>query len=225
MKIPFLNRKRYIVLKCYSWHAGVVEKAPIFIGDGEKVENPKPNKFMEQQNFFSTCWSRINTRKRCATIPTPCSTRFEIDGDGVQWVNSNKESVLDVSFGHDADHTYGIDKDTIVAKVNLPWHIEDDSGVSFIVARHMQNKTMINVLSGVINFNYTAQTNMFALINKYPHKFEIPFKTPLMALYPMSDLPLHVECEHNPEKFTELGQKRYHPYFRACWVKLGKDMA
>lgn len=223
MKIPFLNRKRYIVLKCYSWHAGAVEQAPIFIGDGEKVASRKPAKFMEQNMAFSTCWSRINSRKRCATILAPCSTRFDTDGQGVQWLNANTENILNITFDHDADETYGTDKDTIAVKINLPWHIEEDSGVNFVLARHMQNKTMINVLSGVINFKYTPQANMFALINKYPHQFEIPFKTPLMALYPMSDLPLHVECEYNPEKFKAIGQKKYHPYFRGSWIKMGKE--
>lgn len=222
MKLPFLNRKRYIVLRCYSWHAGAVEKVPIFVGDGEKINSWKPEKFMDQNMTFSTCWSRINSRKKCATILAPCSTRFDTNGEVVQWLNANSDDILNVSFEHDADEVYGKDKDTIVAKVILPWHIEEDSGVNFVLARHIQNKTMLNVLSGVINFKTTPQVNMFGLINRYPHQFEIPFKTPLMALYPMSDLPLHVECEHNPEKYKAMGQKMYHPYFRGSWVKMSK---
>lgn len=223
MKLPFFNRKRYIVLKCYSWHAGAVEKVPIFVGDGEKINSGKSEKFMHQNMTFSTCWSRINSRKKCATILAPCSTRFDTNGEVVQWLNANSDDILNVSFEHEADEVYGKEKDTIVVKVILPWHIEEDSGVNFVLARHMQNKTMLNVLSGVINFKTTPQVNMFGLINRYPHQFEIPFKTPLMALYPMSDLPLHVECEHNPEKYKAIGQKMYHPYFRGSWVKMSKQ--
>ena len=224
MKLPFLNRKRYILLKCYTGHAGVFEQAPMFIGDGAKLGNEKPDTFVNPNQNFKTCWSRITSRNLCVTLPHPCETRISTNGEDVSWANAKNEELIYVDFQHERDETYGTNKDTILAKFEYPWRIEEESGVNFVLARHIQNHTMMNVLSGVINYDVSVQPNLFVPINKAPHHFSIPFRTPVAALYPLSDLPLHLECEYDKQKFTELTERKYVPHFRAGRQKQERNL-
>ena len=219
MKFPFFNRKQYIVLKCYTWHAGVLEQAPMFIGEGAKLGKEKPDTFTNPNQNFKTCWSRITSRNLCVTLPHPCETRISTNGEDISWANAKNEELVYVDFQHEHDETYGTNKDTILAKFEYPWRVEEESGVNFVLARHIQNHTMMNVLSGVVNFKVSVQPNLFVAINKSPHQFAIPFGMPVSALYPLSDLPLHVECECDKQKYTELAERKYVPHFRASRQK------
>lgn len=219
MKLPFLNRNRYIVLKCYTWHKGVFERAPIKVGGPACPAADGPASYFDLRTNFSACWSRLRGMKKSATVSAPSSFRIETDGDKGLQFGAADESVVGVDYEHDFDTAYGVDKDTVITKIITPWHLEEATGVDFVLARHMQNKTMMNILSGVTNFKATCQVNIFNVISKYPHRYEVPFQAPMVSLYPMSDLPLHVECFYSPEMYTQAEQRVYNPHYRAGGVK------
>ena len=222
MKLPFINRKRYIVLKCYTWHSGVLERSPIVLGDPEKVKPTPETDYLAARKSFATCWSRLATNKKSATICAPESLRFRCDENGVVQSNTPTD-IMQVMYEHDNDQPYGLMKDFVIAKIMMPWHIEEQTGVNFVFARHMRNKTMMNVLSGVTNFKATCQINIFNAINKHKHHYEVPFNSQMVSLYPMSDLPLHVECYFDTAKHDELLQKTYNPFFSAGGIKKTKS--
>ena len=213
MQIPFLNRKRYIVLRCYTWHAGVLEQAPISMST-QPMRQHKAD-FMDDIRDFSGCWSRVQSQKISATVPCPTEIKFQAKGDGL--VNSLVSSnAVEVDFQHDDDPNYA-KKDMVLSKIVLPWRCVEDTGVNFIMARHMQCKVQLNILSGVVAKMFPL--NIFNLTNIQEHKFNVPPKEPLVSLYPMSDLPMHIEAAHDPDKFSELVDRDYMFHFRATGLK------
>lgn len=223
MKIPFLNRQKYIVLRCYTDHAGVAEKSPITKTYDQNVKTPNPDPFYNPVQNFSTCWSRYATRKSSATILAPTAFRYKTDGKGrIEFNEATNLGIVTVSFDHDKDESYGTNKDTFLTKINLPWQIEEKTGASFITARHMHNTTMMNVLSGLVSFKASPSINVFNMINKVAHQYEVPFLTPMISLYPMSELPLHIESYYDKDKFQELNEKGYKPQYRATAIKRAK---
>ena len=221
MKLPFLNRQRYIVLKCYSTHSGVVERAPIKAGVAESVNALPPLDYLSRRTSFTTCWSRLMTAKNSVTIPSPATFRFSCDASGVVSF-AGAGNVVGADFDHNEDPTYGLNKDFVIAKIMMPWSVEEKTGTKFVFARHIHNKTMMNVLSGVHSFAATCDVNIFNAIAKVDHQYEVPFLTPMASLYAMSDLPVHVENFYDKEKHEELRQKMYDPYFRAGGIKREK---
>ena len=214
MKLPFYNRKRYLVLKFYTWHQGVFEKAKPMT-NFSKTEKHKGTVY---ERNFHTCMSRIMTKKNSVTMPSPVDFMFRCDGEVVHFEAPDSE-VLGCDFAHNDDPAYASTKDFIIAKMVMPWHIEEESGINFVVARHIMNRSMMNVLSGVISFDATASSSFFNVINKTPHEYRVKFGEPLVSYYPMSDKPVYVECYCDAEKHRKLREVHYPTHFRADGLK------
>lgn len=219
MKLPFLNWGRYIVVKAYTNISGVCERAPLSIGKSFDVcKNPKSS-FIDPSVDYSTCFSRINTSKLSITIPCPAEIRFSVDENEVKDNVSGSFETVTVDYGHDCDRSYGLDRDFIISKLVMPWKLEEKSGVKFVLARHMANKTKMNVLSGVTEFATSNDINIFNLIPKTKHTQTIPFLTPMASLYALSEKQIHLECEYSKEHYQRLAEYNYRPYWRADLIK------
>jgi hypothetical protein len=213
MKIPFLNRKKYILLKCYTWHAGAHRQTPITMSI--KPVRQRKTEFMEPVRDFSGCWSRVKSQQVSATVP--CSTEIRFSANGDNYVNAITSSeAVTVSFDHNEDITYPL-KDMVLSKIELPWRCEEDAGVNFVMARHMQCRSPLNILSGVLANAFPI--NFFNLTNTHEHQFSVKPNEPVISLYPMSDLPLQIETYYDPDKFKELDERNYMSHFRSTGLK------
>lgn len=207
-------------MKCYTWHAGVAERAPISTGYPQKAKAPSNDDFLYPNRYFSTCWSRYGTRKNSATLLAPVAFRFSTDGtSNIQFSEAENNGIVRTDFTHDGDQTYAKVKDVFMVKLIMPWLIDENSGTNFVIARHIHNTSMMNVLSGVTSFKASPSINVFNLVNKVSHQYEVSFKMPLIGIYPMSDLPMHVETYHDTAKYEEIGQKRYQSHYRASAIR------
>ena len=224
IKLPFFNRKRYIVVKCYTWHAGVAESAPISTNHPQKIRVEDSDAFLSPVPRFSTCWSRYGTRKNSFSLLAPVAFRFSTDGESaIHFSDAHNQEIVGVDYEHENDPTYASVKDTYMVKLTMPWVIDENSGTNFVIARHIQNTSMMNILSGVTCFKVSPAINVFNLISKFAHEYEVPFGTPLVGVYPMSDLPMHVETYHDTHKYDEIKQKGYLPHYKASAIK-GKSL-
>ena len=224
MKLPFLNRKRYIVLKCYTTHAGVLKYAPITTNYKEEKIDTSGLFAHENAHYFDSCWSRIKSKTASATIPSPMTiTVKNKNGECGYSFSDGNIPAMNVAFVHNNDPFWPT-KDVTIGKLMLPWQVEEDTGVNFILARHISNKTMCNILSGILEFKDNSSLNLFNLTAKVDHEYEIPFNTPLASLYPMSDLPLHVETYHDEQKFLALNQCSYRRFHRGNLIKTERAM-
>lgn len=213
MKLPFLNRHRYLVLKCYTDHAGVYEHSPI------RMKTTHAKKLKEHGTTFATCFSRIKSQTLSASVFSPCAMSFEVNEKGLT-TTTIQEKNMSVDFTHDSDPIYNdISRNTFLTKILMPWHIEEKTGANFVIARHTENKTMMNVLSGVLNFKASPAIHIFNVVPKINHRYEIPSSHPLASIYPISDLPLHVECFHDPVYFHIIEEKNQQRDFIAHGLK------
>ena len=117
MKFPFLNRKQYIVLKCYTWHAGVLEQAPMFVGGGAKLGKEKYDTFINPNHNFKT-WSRINQETYALPYPIP-ETRISTNGEDISWANAKNEELIYVDFQHDVTKPMELIRTLFLLSLNI----------------------------------------------------------------------------------------------------------
>lgn len=225
LSIPYFNRKRYIVLKCYTPVSYFKEYCPIAIGS--EAECPvRINKEHQFTRSFRTCYGRLAALKRSATVLMPSSLSIEVKEDLNTYYQFSEYNDLHVtlSFDHDTDPYYS-SKDSTVSKLIMPWMLQEDTGVNFIIARHLRNTSHMMIPSAVLGFKHQHGTNVFNLIRKVPHKYTVDFRTPLVSLYPQSDKPLYVESYYDVSKFRELYEKAgINSWFTGSSLKLHKLM-
>lgn len=220
MKLPFLNRKRYIVLKCYTWSSVVKDYASIKLGKYD--DRPTYNDKRHKKASFGKCFAHISTRIHSATIRSPTTFRINVKSGELDYDIAAVNEFTNVNLEHNDDPEYSL-PNTILTKIVTPWHIEEQSGVPFVMARHIQNKTPMMICSGVLEFRYGHGMNIFNHVAKFDHAYEIPFREPLVSLYPLSDLPLHVETYDDRKKFLELNSVAdFMPYFSNHRTKMRK---
>ena len=221
INLPFFNRKRYIVLECYTWHPSVLKYSAISLGhpSAGKIDS---GSFLTPQRSFRSCYSRLANRKKSATVFTPCDIRFEVIQNGsVQHTHSTEgvEDLIGIDYKHDADVSYKTHSDVSLAKIIMPWRIKEETGTNFVIAKHIHNTTLINIASGITSFTASSSLNLFAHIPNVTHRFVLPHLTPLIGLYPMSDKPLHVETYHDADKWADLGKLDAPLKFKASGIK------
>lgn len=219
LKIPFINYKNYIVLKCYHPVKYVAECAPIIISS-KLPAYPKDIRNEHQEATFKMCYGNIASLKTSATLPSWYSFKMEVKNGKVGCdVSDPTPQMGSVDFHHGLDAAYGC-KHMFLAKFTSAWAIEEDTGVPFVMAQHIRNNTAMRLPSGVLNFKYQHSLNVFNLVDKHDHTYSVNVGTPIAALYPMSEKRLYVESYHDPDKANELyTNDAARPYFVGSMIK------
>jgi hypothetical protein len=218
MKLPFFNRKRYLTLKCYTGNKAVYDRSPITQGTKESSEVFESSNTETQT--FKTCWSRLATRKRSATLYSPVEFKFEHLGgeDGMRHL-FNQCHPLYIDYKHNDDVDYQ-SRECVVTKICFPWKIYEDTNTPFVFSSHIRNTTQMRIVSGVISYKGQHAVNIFNLVPKLKHSYTVPHLTPLVSIFPMSELPLHVECYYDTQRYEELLDRDNHrPNLRADMIK------
>jgi len=198
LKIPYLKRERYIVLKVYTSLHYLAEKAPIVVS---KKAVPAFPDIGPRQSGFQTCYGFVGSLKRSATIFSPCDFHMTCDGEDYVYTWPPQ---MDFHVINHNDQQWS-PRDMFVSKLRIPFAVEcNKPETHFVMGSHILNDTEMHIPTGVITFDHMADCNIFNYIPKKPLEYFVPFKKPLAQLYPLSDLPLHVECEFNLEKFESL---------------------
>jgi len=228
-KVPYLNRKRYIVLKAYTWNKFFLDNAPIQVS----AKDTNPHRVSNQEpvgSDFRYCYARTVGRGKSATVFAPCSMKFHqnLDESGTtspSYEMSTMSGWLDVTFRHTDDPYYNTSSLT-VGKIKIPWVLYEETGVKFVLARHLQNSSAMMIPSGVLDFNKGHQLHIFNHMINVPFSYEVTFGEPLVSLFPLTERPLHVESYFDREKFDELDVvSATRPYFRNSLRKLQKKMS
>lgn len=222
MKLPFLNRKRYIVLKCYTWSELVHQYAPIQLATKDPI--PKRNSNSDRNLNFLRCYAHTKGKKRSATILSPATFRIKVqDGNAktkCSWSSQHDFCWIDDT--HMNDPFYAT-PNTHLLKIVVPWCIEEKTGMNFVFGRHIQNKTPMQIPCGITQYKHGFAANIFIHVGKHDHSYEIPFLEPLVSIFPMSELPLHVESYFDRKRFMELVDRSNElPFFTNYRIKLEK---
>jgi len=220
--LPFLNRKRYIVLKAYTRNSAYLEHAPIKVGSKEcPVKNTNTD---DGHKSFASCYGRLAGLSRSATVEIPTALTMTGDADGnVTHDYADTKSVdFAVSYDHIGDSSYGA-KDVVVTKIVLPWMLQEETGVDFVVSRHIRNTSPMIVPTGVASYKLQHSINVFNCIPRVDIKYNLSLGDKLVSLFPLSDKKLIVESYYDPLKFVELQDRsQYNPYVKGSVLKLQK---
>ena len=203
LNLPFFNRERYVLLSAYTPVECLNEYAPICLSSKAVPEFPRTAK---QEMGFKTCHGFIASLKRSATIFAPCDFDVRSNADAFQysWPNQTHFTVADHS-----DPQFDSSR-SFVTKLGLPFAVRcNKKDVNFVTASHILNDTQMRIPSGVTPFLYGVKLNIFNYVPKVEAEYSVPFRKPIVALYPLSDLPFHVECSFDPVKYQHYVESCY----------------
>ena len=223
LKIPFLNMKNYVLLKCYHKNPLVVERAPIVLSN-----KLSPLKKPEQPvSSFATCYGYIASLKRSATIVANTDFEWVVEENNINY-NFADPHYGEVEWRHDGDLVYSTitnkHSPLVVSKIRNFWHLEEDTGVDFVMASHIRNTTAMRIPTGILNFKHQHTAAIFNILTWEPQHHVVNYKTPLVSLHPLTDKPLYVESICDQAKVEELDIKTTsHPYFSGSCLKLSKN--
>ena len=177
----------------------------------------------EYSPSFAGCYGYIKGMKKSAVLKAWTEMYFEGLGpdEGVRFRWADLADGLSEIKIHE-DPIYK-DKNNVLTKVINTWRFEETTGVHFVAAKHIRNISPMAIPSGLVTFKSVHQCNIFNLVHVNQPKYKIKFGQPLLALYPMSELPLHVECIFDPVKHGQLHhQTSRRGYFKGNDLKLSK---
>lgn len=231
LKLPFFNRKRYIVVKAYTDNERILDYTPVQLTSGlppckflhHKV--PKQSPYNEENTklfpSFRTCYANVKNGKRSFTLPSWSSFDIEVDNNLKLTVTGGSESIK-IDYEHNKDWYFDNSNFFIVKMVPM-WMVEEDTGVDFLYAPHLRDYSNFNTTAGLLNFKHQHSINVFNYVAKFPHKYNIPVQNPLLAFYPISDKPLHVESYFDADRYNALQDKSGYRFHRhASTLKLAK---
>ena len=197
LNLPFLNRERYIVLRAYTPVEYLCDHAPVCLSSKVIPEFPRIGKY---EIGFKTCHGFIASLKRSATVMSPCD--FDVKATpkefSYRWPDQQHFGV--------AEHvdTQWNSSTSFITKIAMPFVFKSSKkGINFVETRHILNDTPMNIPSGVTTYDYGTNYNPFNYIPRIDLEYSVTFKKPLIAIYPLSDLPFHVECYFDPGKYRD----------------------
>lgn len=103
-------------------------------------------------------------------------------------------------FERQYEHIY---QDTKTAcKLNNPWIAKCNKDIKFLFTESHYSTNFfrehnINIAPGLIDFKYQSALNIHLIMDKKkePYEILIPYGTPLITLYPMTDKKINIDCK------------------------------
>ena len=212
LSIPFLNRKNYVLLKCYNDNKYIVDAFPITRGSDNINKLPK-SLTDGNTGSFKTCYGHLGAKTTTATVPMWLSFHAAyINGQPEYYLSDTQEDVVSINFGHANDPVYD-HSNLCVTKIISRWYLEEDTGVNFVYAHHIKNYTKMRVPSGIKEFKYQHGLQLFNLLDKTDHSYTVTAGTPVVSLIPLTDKEFRVESHYDPDKVKELESTQMRAYF------------
>ena len=215
LKIPFFNRKNYILLKFYCAEKTVNELAPVV--KSSKIPHPFEGQKDPNTIGFNSCYGYVKTLKYSATLPAWSDFRVE---------NKNKHvsfPVISPCVGRYIEDLVFRPKDVGVIKLDSPWVFESSHDCNIVLAQHILNTSGMIIASGILRPAVNCVINLFNYVPKDTADYTVKFNTPLVSFFPMSEKPLYVESYYDREKFLKLQEASIYPIsFKGSFLKIEK---
>lgn len=207
LKVPFLNFKNYVVLKCYTDNGMLHSAFPVTLSARQSVIKTDP----ARPYGFRTCTGRTATLKRSATIPMWVTYDVDVrDGDAYVFKADEHPDLCKLDWVLNGDAYMGADKldQMLIMKLDSPWWFEEETGVDFLYAPNIHNTTRWHSPSGILNFKYQHAVNLFNYIHVASnHQYRVIAGTPAVSYYPLTDKKLYVESIYDVDKVKYLKDK------------------
>jgi hypothetical protein len=204
IKLPFVNRNRYIVVKAYTINKRFLDNVPIVLTKDVKDVYNNSKKLTEEEKriygTFNTCYGRVAALRRSITLKTWCEFEIKTNENKFDLIYPNGFQYLKIE--EQKDLTFN-PPGVFILKIQPPWMFEfSKKDLNVVLASHILNTTPLQATSGIIP-GHSPSTNFFSYIPKQRLHFMIPYKMPIVQWYPLTDLPIHVESYYDVDKFEE----------------------
>lgn len=225
IKLPFFNRERYVVIKAYTFDR-LVHKDKILAMTGTSVgvlnRCPKSSPTGVYDSDFSTCYGINAAMNRSLTLSSWSEVNVEYQTESDKYPDHTVPPMNEVFVVANVidDKVYKKQPDARIYKMLAPWMITCNKDINFVMSRHMMNELPMNVPTGILHFEATKAPHLFHIL--YPgQKYKIPYRHPLAQIFPLTDLPIHLETYWDAQMFQGLFDTRHNiPYFRANGIKV-----
>lgn len=190
-------RTSKLVVDAYTTSINTIEVAPIDYGSSYL---PAWWKALPKQTFVGSEFYPSPTMKTCVgmhhyyarslVIPLWSDLHIKVEDGTYVWQFSDKESVGEV---HSSTQFMGFSDPTTCGHLKLisPWKLKTKNQVDWIMSQPTYNMANIfdyTVCPGMLDFSKQHATNIQMMLNLSENKvIELPFRTPLVTLTPMSD--------------------------------------
>lgn len=219
-KLPFYNRERYIVVKAYAFDRVAHEDKTLSLtGRATGVLNRCPAPSPLGHVDFSTCYGISASMNTSLTLSAWSELKVDFDQDTeepiyIAPIDNEMFRIASVQ-----DKIYKIPSNARMHKIIAPWMLTCSKDVNFVMAKHLMNTLPMHIATGVIHFEITHGPHIFNSVYR-GQNYKIPYKMPLVQLFPLSDLPIHLETYWDSKMFAELFDTRKNrPFFRATALK------
>lgn len=231
-KLPFYNRKNYTLLRFVGNSKYAYDLAPPTLTgkakhctfSGKRIEDDLQRTV---QGTFRTCYGLVSSYNKSITIPNWADIMISVNDDKLDVLSSAKIGPAFEVTDHTDDPDFNMQKGMSVLKFVNPWRVEmetSETNPEFVVASHLLNTTPMMIPTGVVTFKWQHDLNIFNKVNcNYNQQYKIPFKHPLVQVFPLSKSKLYIETEYDPVKYNQLSHVNTGiPYFRGTHIKLLK---
>ena len=212
--MPFVKRENYILVKAYTFNERTVQQTPIVPTNKVKPKGvcPVGPTTMNVSSCFG--WSKL--QKTSLTIPM--WTEAYVSGRNFIVPPGNfTDSQL-----HGEDPVYAAPEDTDIYKLLSPWLLNcNKPDIPFIMTKHMLNHTPMDIISGILLCgNYAYGSHIFYR-SRETDDYKINYREPLVSMNALSELPIHVECYCDKDKYNMMFSTQFNtrPYFRGVTIK------
>jgi hypothetical protein len=203
LRSPFLILNKHIELDVYF--AKPYLEGLNLVDSGYKHKKWWMKRPKEYKTSISTCVGLLDLQRKGVSIKS--WTDFNI-------VNSDGEfdfsgtSELNVS-SHTSDANGWAEKNDIkIAKLVSPFVVQCNEETNFLLTQSPFCKQDICMPSGILNFKYQHQLNIFLYLHQRVSSVtEVRLGDFLVNLQPLSDRPVKVNYMYNPERHFYLGEK------------------
>lgn len=225
-KLPFYNKIKPVVLNAYTDSEVIHALTPLTMTSKcpYKPYNPDPNPRVRETGSFKTCYGNVSSNNRSITMPMWGENLVRVENGELQILESMRSIYPIVS--HDDPDYIPTHKSLRILKFTSPWGIHCEEPVHFVAANHVRNTTPLNVPSGVLEFTYQHDFNIFFKLDVgADQEFKIPHAHPLLQLWPLTDRPIKLNCQFNPDMYHAFKDRgKASPYLRVNNLKQSKKM-
>lgn len=233
-KLPFYNRKNYTLLRFVGNSQYAHDFAPPTLTGrakhctfADKSSSKSDNLQKDLQGTFRTCYGLVSSYNKSITIPNWADIVISVDDKKLDVLSSAKIGQSWNVTDHTEDPDYNMPKGMAILKFVNPWRVEmetSETNPEFVCASHLLNTTPMMIPTGVVTFKYQPDLNIFNKVNcNYNQQYKIPFKHPLIQVFPLSSSKLYIETEYDPDKYQKLSHLNTGiPYYRGSHIKLLK---
>jgi hypothetical protein len=150
-------------------------------------------------------------------VPLGSVLKITTTPDQMSWSFADKKSHLMVEGNFGVMHR----KSEALCKLVFPWAVECSSAVNFVQVQNTWDRPAADfrTVNGALEFKYQHAINMFLYIPPGTNTV-IPAGTAFFLMMPMTERPIRLSAEYNPEKYyalSEGGESRV--FFKNWYVK------